>query len=223
MSHENKELTKKVLNALDPKYILSQDQQSKVTAVFKRFRDKEEENKEALEDLASAGLDRLSNRNKTQKKSFLQRLGMNKESRERRAQEARQTKRLGDRYDRQRKPTGPIVPLGDYERKKKYTPTINPLGNYRFPLRKTPPEPRTILQRIGMNKDSREKRATRRAQKAENEKKFLRNQAERAIVTPEEAARRRKMLFGDLNQPTGTLPTKEQQEKDELLRRAWKL
>jgi hypothetical protein len=86
MSHENKELTKKVLNALDPKYILSQDQQSKVTTVFKRFRDKEEDNKEAVEDLASVGLDRISNGNKTQKKSFLKRLGMNKESRERRAQ-----------------------------------------------------------------------------------------------------------------------------------------
>jgi len=224
MSHENKELTKKVLNALDPKYIFSQDREAKVTSVYKSFRDKEADKEKAVQALASAGLDRLNNRNKTQKKSFLQRIGMNRESRERRAQEARQTKRLGDRYDRQRKPAGPIVPFGDYERKKKYTPTINPLGNYRSPLRKTPPEPRTILQRIGMNKDSREKRATRRAQKADNEKKkFLRNQAARAIVTPEEAARRRKMLFGDLNQPTGTLPTKEQQEKDELLRRAWNL
>ena len=42
-THENKELTKKVLNALDPKYILSQDQQSKITNVFRRFRDHEKD------------------------------------------------------------------------------------------------------------------------------------------------------------------------------------
>ena len=36
---ENKELTKKVLNALDPKYISSQDQQDKLTSVFRKFRD----------------------------------------------------------------------------------------------------------------------------------------------------------------------------------------
>ena len=73
---------------------------------------------------------------------------MNKESRERRAQETRQTKRLGDRYDRQaaRGTMEPLVPLGDYERKKKYTPTINPLGNYRFPKREGGAERYLALQ-----------------------------------------------------------------------------
>ena len=39
-SNENKELTKKVLTALDPKYILGQGQQGKITNVFRKFRER---------------------------------------------------------------------------------------------------------------------------------------------------------------------------------------
>jgi hypothetical protein len=249
MSYENRELTKKVLNALDPKYISSQDQQEKITSVFKRFRDKEEDNEEAVEELATAGLERLSSPEK--KKGFFQR----------RAEAARQTRKLGDRYNRQaaRGTMGSLVPFGDYERKKQYR-TTSPLKYYnpdkenkelpskfdytelarrgykglsnsnpspstaeKRQIKKTPPQPRSILQRIGMNKESREKRATKRAQKAKNENKFLKNMAERGKVTPEEADRRRKILLGDSNQPTSPLATEEQQQKDEVLRKAWQL
>ena len=183
MSYENRELTKKVLNALDPKYILSQDQQEKVTSVFKRFRDKEEDNEEAVEELATAGLESLSNPEK--KKGFFQR----------RAEAARQTRRLGDRYNRQaaRGTMPELIPFGDYQRKKQYR-TPNPLKNNnpdtglpgllpsedaerkkqykrRFRLGEEPstnkaqPQPtRSILQRIGMNKESREKRAEEKRQ-----------------------------------------------------------
>jgi len=56
METQNKELTKKVLNALDPKYILSQDQQSKITSVFRSFRERSEKSKKNTMDLARAGI-----------------------------------------------------------------------------------------------------------------------------------------------------------------------
>jgi len=59
-THENKELTKKVLNALDPKYILSQDQQSKITNVFRKFRDHEKELQTTAQKAAITGQKHIS-------------------------------------------------------------------------------------------------------------------------------------------------------------------
>ena len=62
-SHENKELTKKVLNALDPKYILGQGQQGKITNVFRKFRERTQDLKTIAQKAAITGkkhLEKLS-------------------------------------------------------------------------------------------------------------------------------------------------------------------
>ena len=192
MSHENKELTKKVLNALDPKYIFSQDREAKVTSVYKSFRDKEADKEKAVQALASAGLDRLSVFQR-----FGKSIGMNKESRERRATRRAQKAERDKKYLKNQAERASVSPEEAERRRevlmgisqptttlptKENKVSLNQLegvlsGPPKINTRKLP-ESRTILQRIGMNKESRDRRAQGARQTRELKDRFNRERLE---------------------------------------------